>query len=85
MIFRRSFPEHFRIIVEEIRVNFIQEPLFSGNGPLQKHKWRAAYPIYKGSGRPGVSERQMKKLEDCEEGSEPINIPVLVLFCYASA
>ena len=75
---------HFLVVVEEVRVHFIQEPLLPSYCLLHSHERGTCDPVYECSSWPLVRERQMEELEHLKEGAEPINEPMFVLFCNAS-
>ena len=74
---------HFLVVVEEVWVDLIQEPRLACDCLLHSHKRRTCDPVYESSRWPLVCEGQVEKLEHCKEGAEPINVPMLVLFCDA--
>ena len=45
MVLRRTLTIHFLVVVEEVGVDFIQEPLFLCHGLLHKHKSGTRNPI----------------------------------------
>ena len=79
-----SLAEHLGIVVEEVGVDLVQEPLLAHQSCLHEHERRAADPVDEGACWPGVCKREVKELEDGEEGAEPVDVPVLVLFGDAS-
>ena len=84
MITRTPLSIHFLIVVEEVGVDFIEEPLLLGDGLLGGYEGRTGDPVDESAGGPLVREGQMEELEDLEEGAEAVDEPVLVLFRDAS-
>ena len=74
-------PVHLLVVVEEVRVDLVEEPLLLGDGLLDGHKRGTGDPVDEGAGWPLVREGQVEELEDLEEASEAVHVPVLVFFC----
>ena len=79
-----ALPIHLLVVVEEVRVDLVEEPLLLSDGLLRRHEERARDPVDEGTGGPLMRERQMEELKHLEEAAEPIDVPVLVLFRDAS-
>lgn len=84
MIFGGSLSIELRVVIEEVRVDLVQEPGALKKDRLHEHKEGRCDPIYEGACWPGVSEGQMKELKHLEEGSEPVHKPMLIVFSDSS-
>jgi hypothetical protein len=84
VVLRGPFAVHFLVVVEEVGVDFVEEPLLLGYGLLQEDKQTGTNPVDEGTGRPLMCEGQMEKLEHLEEGPEAIHKPVFIFFSNAS-
>ena len=75
---------HLLIVIEEVGVHFVQEPLLPRYCHLHGDKEWAWYPVDESSSWPLIRERKMKELERLEEWPESIDKPMFILFSNAS-
>ena len=80
MVAWTSLAVHFLIVIEEVRVDFVKEPLLFRDCLLDGHESRAWDPVDKGTSWPLVREWQVEELQHLEERAETIDEPVLVVF-----
>ena len=84
MVFRAPLAIHFLIVVKEVWIDLVEEPLLASQCLLHGHERRACDPVDEGTCWPLVRKRQVEELKDLKEAAEPIDEPVFVLFCNAS-
>ena len=77
-------PVHLGVVVEEVGIDFVEDPRLLHDILLHEDEEGRGDPVDEGSGRPLVREGQVEELEDLEEGAETIHEPVLILFRDAS-
>jgi len=58
---------HLLVVIEEVGVDLVEEPLLARDGLLHGHEERAADPVDEGASWPLVRERQVEKLQHLEE------------------
>ena len=80
MVARRPLTVHLGVIIEEVRIHLVEHPRLFHDVLLYEDEEGRGDPVDKGSGWPLVRERQMKELQDLEEGAKTIYEPVLILF-----
>jgi hypothetical protein len=80
MVTGRPLPIHLGVVVEEVRIHFVEDPRLLHDILLHKDEEGRGNPVDEGSSRPLVREGQMEELEDLKEGAEAIHEPMLILF-----
>ena len=73
------FTVHLLVVVEEVGVHLVQEPLLPSYCHLHGDEEWAGYPVDESSGWPLIREWKMKELERLEEWTKSIHKPVFVL------
>jgi len=73
------FRVHLLVVVEKVRIHFVNEPLRPGHTLLAEYEERWRNPIYESACWPLMCERQVEELENLEERAEAIDEPVFVL------
>lgn len=85
VIARGPLAEHFLVVIEEVRINFLQHPRLPHQRRLEEDEGGRADPVNECAGWPLVREWQVEELENAEKAAESVHIPVLVVFRDASA
>jgi hypothetical protein len=84
MVAGRPLTIHLRVVIEEVRIHFVEDPRLFHDVLLHEDEEGRGDPVDEGSGWPLMREGQVKELKDLEEGAETIHEPVLILFRDAS-
>ena len=79
MIFGRTFPVHLGVVVEEVGVDFVQDPGTLENDRLHEDEEGGRDPIDEGARGPLMGEGQVQELEHLEERAEAVHEPMLIV------